>query len=34
MALNILYYKQNSSSSQYSLIDLAIFSFTTEQVIC
>jgi polycystin 1L2 len=34
MALNLLYYKQNSSSSQYSLIDLAIFSFTSEQVIC
>ena len=32
MALNILYYQQNSSSSQYSLIDLEIVSFTTEQV--
>jgi polycystin 1L2 len=33
MALNILYYKQNSPSSQFGLIDIAIFSFTTEQVI-
>jgi polycystin 1L2 len=33
MALNILYYKHNSLSSQYSLIDFEYLSFTTEQVI-
>jgi hypothetical protein len=32
MALNILYYQQNSSSSQYSLIDIEIVSFTIVQV--